>query len=79
MTPLEKIEQLLPLLHQFRQKGAAKLTQDQALILRDVYMEIYKPSHVNTGCAQCVIHYLSMLEAYHHRESTKSNHIDSQV
>ncbi len=47
-----------------------KIEHDDQLLLRNIYMEIYKVKP-NIGCPTCVSHYLHMLESYNEREKSK--------
>ena len=64
---LQAIEKLLPYLHQLRNTGRISLGED-AQLLRQVYIDIYRPATMSIGCGSCVDQYLSNLEAYYTRE-----------
>ena len=67
---LNQIKHLLTYLTSYRTTGKMKIEHDDQLLLRNIYMEIYKVKP-NIGCPTCVSHYLHMLESYYERERSK--------
>jgi len=61
---LQIVKSLLPILHEYRSSGTARISGDQSQMLDTIYREIFNIVPVIT-CVSCVIQYLHMLHAWY--------------
>jgi hypothetical protein len=70
-TIFTNIQQLLPILREFQEKGTALINNDQRLLLKDTYIAVMGYVQMDVACSSCVIHYLNILASYQDREYPK--------
>jgi len=67
----ENIEQLMPILDQFKKKGTATITINEKIMLRQTFQAIHQGTFVDITCSTCIVNYLTILRAYYEREKPK--------
>lgn len=67
----QNIDSLMVILSKQQKTGKAKINADEKKVLKKTYQQLMPGAEMDLDCPSCILHYLTILQAYYQREKPK--------